>query len=958
VAHRFPKQSDVARSMLAAFAVWSVSSPHAQSLIINSGTTSLTDQSLDQLIVSDDGTIVNATGMTVNERIFVTDGASLDIKNSVICTGAQCDVGLRVQGLGVHPGESGIRTHVSGSGLEIYGSATGIAQYNSSLVELNDVHINARGIGIDLNGGLRKDNEPVVTKIRDFSIVARRYGVYAMFGAEAHLADGTIATTDDAGHGVYLGGATAGAAPIQTTAYMDGVTVSTNGERAYGLYSEQVGGTGSYLPRGAVSYWTNSSLTTAGAGSHGVVANFGWNAVTLADGSTVSTHGPDAHAVLSKGGAEVVLDGARAFTTGNGSVGVVSDLHGISRLHNGTFVSTTGTGAHGAMVQRAGRLEMAGSAIRAEGVNAHGIYAFENASTGQQYGSEVTLTRSSVESKHGYGIVAQGGHLTASVLDGSVLTGGAGLMDVQDHSDPSQGQTVVDLLADGNSIIAGQVHTAGGAVSNMVLQGGATWRVDGDSQVTTLNNRQAMVQFMPAPLTPNGFSTLRVSKDYAGDGGTIVFNAALADDNSQSDRLVVGGDVSGQTYVKVVNRGGMGAATQEGIRIIDVEGHSPADAFALQHDYVAALGRPAIVAGAYGYSLYQGSTLDPHDGNWYLRSEYIDGGQGGGGEDPMYQPGAPLYESYGKVLHELNALSSLRERVGERQATVAAEPGGGAPQAQGRPAVWGRVQGSHGRFRPARSTTGAHQDVDIWRMQIGADMQAYENEHGQIVTGLNAHYGNASSRVGSVFGKGKIDARGYGLGGTLTWYGRNGFYVDAQAQASWFDSDLTSRTLGLEEVGGNDGFGHAFGVEAGRSFALNDHWGVTPQAQLTYSHVDYDEFRDAYQTPVSFQGRHRVVGRLGLSADYRRRLANGDALNAYGIVNLYQNFADTTRVSVADVSLMQRNQHTWAGVGAGASYNWGRGTYMLYGEADVRASMQNPGDSYGFMGTVGTRIRF
>lgn len=958
MAYRFLTLSRVARSTLAAFSIWGASSPHAQTLIISNGTANLADQSMDQLIVSDDGTMVDAERMVFNKNVFATNGASLDIKNSVICAGGQCDFGLRVQGMGVQPEEPGTRTHVSGSGLEIYSRATGIAQYNSSLVDLNDVHVNAGGIGIDLNGGLRKDDEPVVTKIRDFSVVAGRYGVYAMFGAQAHLADGTIATTDDAGHGVYLGGATAGAVPIQTTAYMDGLTVSTNGDGAYGLYSEQVGGVGSYLPRGAVSHWSNSSLTTAGAGSHGVVASFGWNAITLADGSTVNTHGQGAHAILSRGGAEVVLDRARAFTTGYGSVGVVSDLHGISRLRNGTLVSTSGTDSHGAMVQRAGRLEVADSAIRAEGANAHGIYAFGATSTDQQNGSQVTLTRSSVESKYGYGIVAQGGHLTASALDGSVLAGGAGLMDVQESFDPALGKTVVDLLADGHSIIAGQIHTAGAAESNIVLQGGATWRVNGDSQATTLSNRHAMVQFMEAPLASNGFSTLRVSENYVGDGGVIVFNAALADDNSPADRLVVGGDVSGQTSVKVVNRGGLGAATQQGIRIIDVAGQSPADAFALQHDYVAALGRPAIVAGAYGYSLYQGSTLDPHDGNWYLRSEYIGGGQGTGEGDPMYQPGAPLYEGYGTVLHELNALSSLRERVGERQAAATAGSIGGAPHLQGRTGLWGRVQGSHGRFRPARSTTGTRQDVDIWRMQIGADMQAYEDERGLVVAGLNAHYGNASARVESAFGNGTIDARGYGLGGTLTWYGRNGFYVDAQARLSWFDSDLNSRTLGVKEVGGNDGFGHAFGIEAGRSFVVNEHWGVTPQAQLTYSHVDYDEFRDAYQTPVSYQGRHRVVGRLGISADYRRRMANDDALNAYGTVNLYQNFADTSRVSVAGVSFVQRNQHTWAGVGAGASYSWGRGAYMLYGEVDVRTSLQDPGDSNGFKGTLGARIQF
>lgn len=51
------------------------------------------------------------------------------------------------------------------------------------------------------------------------------------------------------------------------------------------------------------------------------------------------------------------------------------------------------------------------------------------------------------------------------------------------------------------------------------------------------------------------------------------------------------------------------------------------------------------------------------------------------------------------------------------------------------------------------------------------------------------HYRNVSTDISSVYGAGTIDTDGYGFGGTLTWYGQNGFYVAGQAQATWFDSD-------------------------------------------------------------------------------------------------------------------------------------------------------------------------
>ncbi|WP_318011475.1 autotransporter outer membrane beta-barrel domain-containing protein [Mesorhizobium sp. CA8] len=59
------------------------------------------------------------------------------------------------------------------------------------------------------------------------------------------------------------------------------------------------------------------------------------------------------------------------------------------------------------------------------------------------------------------------------------------------------------------------------------------------------------------------------------------------------------------------------------------------------------------------------------------------------------------------------------------------------------------------------------------------------------------HYGTVSSDVSSTFGTGSISATGYGVGGTLTWFGNSGFYVDTQAQATGTTATST-RTLVLD----------------------------------------------------------------------------------------------------------------------------------------------------------------
>nr|WP_309082870.1 autotransporter outer membrane beta-barrel domain-containing protein [Chelativorans sp.] len=78
---------------------------------------------------------------------------------------------------------------------------------------------------------------------------------------------------------------------------------------------------------------------------------------------------------------------------------------------------------------------------------------------------------------------------------------------------------------------------------------------------------------------------------------------------------------------------------------------------------------------------------------------------------------------------------------------------------------------------------------------------------------MSLHYGTFSADVASIHGDGSIDGSGYGAGGTLTWYADNGFYVDGQAQVTWFDSDLESSTAGLVLEDGNEGVGYALSLE-------------------------------------------------------------------------------------------------------------------------------------------------
>src|SRR5262249_39938118 len=160
------------------------------------------------------------------------------------------------------------------------------------------------------------------------------------------------------------------------------------------------------------------------------------------------------------------------------------------------------------------------------------------------------------------------------------------------------------------------------------------------------------------------------------------------------------------------------------------------------------------------------------------------------------------------------------------------------------------------------------------------------------------HYGTANSNVSSVFGNGSIDATGYGFGGTLTWYGNSGAYVDAQAAVTWFDTDIRSSTLSRTLVNGNNIHGLGTSIEGGQRLALDANWSVTPQLQLAWSQVHVDTFTDPYGAVSSNDNGNSLIARLGISLDHETRwtASNGKSRRShiYGITNLYYDFLNGT----------------------------------------------------------------
>ena len=453
------------------------------------------------------------------------------------------------------------------------------------------------------------------------------------------------------------------------------------------------------------------------------------------------------------------------------------------------------------------------------------------------------------------------------------------------------------------------------------------------------------------------FGTMTVAGNYVATNGAVHISSRLGDDASPTDRLIVSGDVSGTSTVKVTNLGGHGAETANGIRIIQVGGVSPGNAFVLSGDYTTEAGQQAVIGGVFAYTLQHGGMQTQGDGSWYLVSELAATNPDTGviEEKPRYQPGMPLYEQYPQVLASLNTVPTLQQRVGNRYWQPNA-----AGSSFGTYGMWGRIEGSRSESEAARSTTLAHRSTDLWKLQTGFDFVLREGADGSLlVGGVNISHSTALADIGSPYGRGKIDTTGTGIGATLTWYGANGFYVDTQAQAMFFDSDITSTTIGRREVKGNNGHGYALSAETGFRYQLGNGFSLTPQMQLVWSRVDFDSFTDAYGARVSLRNGDSLRGRLGLSLDYEKGWTAADGTKSrahvYAIANLYNEFLKGSKVSVENTSFRSRDERLWAGVGLGGTYEWNNGKYALYGNVNFAGSTRKMSDNHSFGGIIGFR---
>jgi len=421
-------------------------------------------------------------------------------------------------------------------------------------------------------------------------------------------------------------------------------------------------------------------------------------------------------------------------------------------------------------------------------------------------------------------------------------------------------------------------------VTRAEIDGDSTWLMTGDSNVGQLSLGSTGTVALGNGST---FNTL-TADTFTGNGGTLLFNSALGDDSSLTDKLVINGDANGQANVRVLNAGGAGAKTDKGIELIRVGGASNAQ-FDLQ-------GR--AVGGQYEYFLFK----DASNGGWYLRSALA------GAPDPCVvdptlpecrpidpvdpvnpidpidpiNPGPVLRPEAGAYLANQFALDQLlRHGLRDRQ-------GGSATAADG-VRGWTRVDATQSKLSAVEDQLDLR--VDRSRLQLGADVGVFDNGRGRVgVMGTVAQSSATShSELTGYSARGKVE------GGALGVYGNwstDALYMDASVQRGQFRNRVQGEGLAEERY---DSDLWQSSLEAGYRFNIGQIGSTAltlqPELQLVYTDANTDVHSEANGTVVRALGDSGLSGRAGLRLQGEGRSAAGASVSPYVVANWYRDGA-------------------------------------------------------------------
>lgn len=740
---------------------------------------------------------------------------------------------------------------------------------------------------------------------------------------------------------------------------------------------------------GRLNTFTGATLSGTNAlGEFSIISGHAKNVLLENNGSlTVDATDSSESTIINQGGAEYVNGSASGSVVNNGGVqrvmaggtanGTTANAGGEQQVY-GTAISTTvnsggalsvfdGGVAKQAMINSGGSLSVnSGGTATDTTVQAGGLlniadggiltladnHFVNNGTTAYDTASDMSLdtnlSGTGQLTKNGSGTLTLGGTLAQSQVN---LNAGSLIMDGL--------QATTDIVAiSGTSLSLVNSASLTGIIdpTDVNIDSSSTWNITGDSLVDTLTNAGSIVFAAPqGTFTPR---TLTVT-NLVGNGGTITLNTVAGNSSSPTDKLIIdGGQATGSTSLRVLNRGGLGAQTTgNGINLVSAINGATTDSGAFS------LNQP-LVAGAYSYSLYRNA-----DQSWYLTSQQISTSTPATPATPA-TPGTPDQDSgtgtpvsntvnYRDGMWSYAALPALSFDYDRLVAGTADTRFHYAQDSR----MWGRVVAGQLRHDNNGSLTGGGVPESSGAysfLQIGGDLWQFSGSTADWRAGIYGATGLMRSDVWRDGGKSEAGTDRdtvYTGGAYLSGQSLEGLRLDGLLQVSHHSISTASNDGTRLSTSGT---GWLASAQAGQAFMLTPTLSLEPQLQYTIQGISLDNAQDdAASLDWSDSRRQSVQAGLRIGAPL-----NSPAKVLWWVTpSLTQSFGGHSNVSasvqgVSDSTASFRTDLSGTSIGLNGGVNAQIRENVKLGVQGGYSEALHGGESGGFYGLVNLGYSF
>lgn len=605
-----------------------------------------------------------------------------------------------------------------------------------------------------------------------------------------------------------------------------------------------------------------------------------------------------------------ILNNKWGATTNEGKINVSGKTGTVNGIDSSNVTNT----AAGSIVAYAGSQEhdasqASSAAVRIWANNAnpgsfinHGTVTGDGWASGVRIGktdeANATATVDNTGSIKGGHLAISGDGATTTVNNSGVLDGAVSLINTTESRLNNTGTWITG--ADGLSEIGGTISNTGTVY--VPRQGGGSGSTYTIKSALMANNGKIFVSDVKHP-----GNQLVIEGNYTGGkNAELILNGVLGGDDSLMDSLKITGDNGpGDTKVQVINSGGNGGQTIEGIKVIEVDGKNEGT-FTQE-------GR--TVAGAYEYYMRK----LPAASTWVLTSSLIP--EPSEPEQSESLPSESIHimrpeaMAYAWNLRLANTLGLTRD---EQRAGVGVYTDAITGKRETSD-MWMSHQGHHVRSKDSSGQLDGQSN--IYSMQLGGSVWSWKTgDDGKLALGIQGGYGHASGDSHSALTgyRTRSSLSGYSTGLYGTWREhadtQSGAYVSTSVLYGWYRNQVKGDDLAAEKY---DSRGATVSLEGGYDYAIwqggeskSDSLFIRPHAQVAWMGVKADEHREANGTRVTEQGDGNVFSRVGGRIWLDRKVSENQRVQPFVEASWLHNTRDfcSSMNGVRDCLAGDRNQ--------------------------------------------------